>query len=63
MSSEGEFQTASKEGVDYFKEKTGLSLHEQYMKYHPQVLSRFQDELERCGEENGKQIQTLVNSG
>jgi N-dimethylarginine dimethylaminohydrolase len=47
MSSEGEFQTASKEGVDYFKDQTGLSLHEQYMMYHPQILSNFQDELEK----------------
>jgi N-dimethylarginine dimethylaminohydrolase len=32
---------------DEFKENTGLSLHEQYMKYHPQVLSEFEDEMPR----------------
>jgi len=32
---------------DEFKEKTGLSLDEQYMKYHPQVLSEFEDEMEK----------------
>jgi N-dimethylarginine dimethylaminohydrolase len=32
---------------DEFKEKTGLSLDEQYMKHHPQVLSKFEDEMEK----------------
>lgn len=30
---------------DPFKENTGLSLHEQYMKHHPQVLSNFEEEM------------------
>ncbi len=47
MASEGEFQTESEEEVDLFKENTGLSLHEQYMKFHPQVLSDFGEELEK----------------
>jgi len=45
--SEGEFQTTTGEERDHFKENTGLSLHEQYMKFHPQVLSNFEDEMER----------------
>ncbi|MFB0558521.1 MAG: hypothetical protein ACETVY_05325 [Candidatus Bathyarchaeia archaeon] len=47
MASEGEFQTESGEEEDLFKKDTGLSLHEQYMKHHPQVLSDYSDELER----------------
>ena len=31
--------------VDMFKENTGLSLHEQYMRHHPQVLSEFEEEM------------------
>ena len=31
--------------VDMFKENTGLSLHEQYVKHHPQVLSGFEEEM------------------
>ncbi len=30
---------------DPFKENTGLNLHEQYMKYHPQILSNFEGEM------------------
>lgn len=30
-----------------FKEKAGDPLHDQYMKYHPQVLSQFEDEMEK----------------
>lgn len=33
------------EQKDPFKESTGLSLHEQYIKHHPQVLSNFEDEM------------------
>jgi len=47
MASEGEFQTEGKEEIDCFKINTGLSLHEQYMKYHPQVLSDFGKEMEK----------------
>ena len=47
MASEGEFQTESGDEEDRFKEGTGQSLHEQYMKYHPQVLSDFGDEMEK----------------
>ncbi len=45
--SEGEFQATTGEERDHFKENTGLSLHEQYMKFHPQVLSDFEDEMEK----------------
>lgn len=31
--------------MDPFKENTGLNLHEQYMKYHPQILSDFEEEM------------------
>ena len=31
--------------IDEFKEKTGMTLHEQYMKHHPQILSEFEDEM------------------
>ncbi len=31
--------------IDLFKKNTGLDLHQQYMKYHPQVLSEFEEEL------------------
>ncbi|HUS78887.1 MAG TPA: hypothetical protein VM050_09530 [Patescibacteria group bacterium] len=47
MSSEGEFQTDSSDEVDSFKKSTGLDLHEQYMKFHPQVLSDFGEEMEK----------------
>jgi N-dimethylarginine dimethylaminohydrolase len=47
MASEGEFQTEGQEEIDCFKINTGLSLHEQYMKYHPQVLSDFGKEIEK----------------
>ncbi len=47
MVSEGEFQTSGVGPEDHFKEKTGLSLREQYLKYHPQVLSDFEDEMEQ----------------
>ena len=30
---------------DEFKKNTGLDLHEQYMKYHPQELTEFEDEM------------------
>ena len=30
---------------DEFKNNTGLNLHEQYMKYHPQELTEFEDEM------------------
>jgi N-dimethylarginine dimethylaminohydrolase len=33
--------------IDEYKEKTGMTLHEQYMKYHPQILSEFEDEMPR----------------
>ena len=46
MASEGEFQAASGGTEDHFKEKTGLTLREQYLKYHPQVLSDFEKEME-----------------
>jgi hypothetical protein len=47
MVSEGEFQTSGVGPEDHFKEKTGLPLREQYLKYHPQVLSDFEDEMEQ----------------
>ncbi|UCH58108.1 MAG: hypothetical protein JSV18_04235 [Candidatus Bathyarchaeota archaeon] len=47
MSSEGEFQAASGGPEEFFKKATGLSLREQYMKHHPQVLSDFEEEMER----------------
>ena len=31
---------------DYYKEKTGETLDEIYQKYHPQVLSDFEQEME-----------------
>ena len=31
--------------VDLFKKNTGLDLDEQYMKYHPQILSEFEEEM------------------
>ena len=43
--SEGEFQAEYDYDKDYFKEKTGLSLREQYHKLHPQVLSCFEDDM------------------
>ena len=45
--SEGEFQAEIDIDKDYFKEKTGLSLREQYHALHPQVLSGFEDDMER----------------
>ena len=45
--SEGEFQATTGEVKDHFKENTGLSLHEQYMEHHPQILSNFEDEMEK----------------
>ena len=30
---------------EYFKEVTGESLHEIYLKYHPQILADFEDEM------------------
>ena len=47
MVSEGEFQTSGVGPEDHFKEKTGLTLREQYLKYHPQVLSDFEDEIQQ----------------
>ena len=43
--SEGEFQAEMAVDDDSFKKNTGLSLREQYLKYHPQVLSDFGDEM------------------
>jgi N-dimethylarginine dimethylaminohydrolase len=43
--SEGEFQAEIDYDKDYFKEKTGLSLREQYHRLHPQVLSSFEDDM------------------
>ena len=43
--SEGEFQAEIDYDKDYFKEKTGLSLREQYHRLHPQVLSCFGDDM------------------
>ena len=45
--SEGEFQAEMAVDDDQFKKNTGLSLREQYLKYHPQVLSNFGDEMEK----------------
>ncbi|TRO51356.1 hypothetical protein E2P71_09215 [Candidatus Bathyarchaeota archaeon] len=45
--SEGEFQAEMWADEDQFKANTGLSLREQYLKYHPQVLSNFGDEMEK----------------
>lgn len=44
--SEGEFQAEMALDDDNFKKNTGLSLREQYLMYHPQVLSNFGDEME-----------------
>lgn len=35
------------EAEDLFRKKTGLTLNEQYLKYHPQILSNFEDEIEK----------------
>jgi N-dimethylarginine dimethylaminohydrolase len=43
--SEGEFQAEIDVDKDYFKEKTGLSLREQYHSLHPQVLTGFEDDM------------------
>ncbi len=43
--SEGEFQAEIDVDKDYFKEKTGLSLREQYHRLHPQVLIGFEDDM------------------
>ncbi len=45
--SEGEFQAEMALDDDSFKKNTGLSLREQYLKYHPQVLIDFGDEIEK----------------
>jgi N-dimethylarginine dimethylaminohydrolase len=45
--SEGEFQAEIGVDDDYFKKNTGLSLREQYIQYHPQVFSNFEEELEK----------------
>ena len=45
--SEGEFQAEMAVDDDLFKKNTGLSLREQYLKYHPQVLSNFGEEMEK----------------
>jgi len=44
--SEGEFQAEVSVDEDYFKERTGLSLREQYVKHHPQVLSGLENDME-----------------
>ena len=36
---------AERDKPDYFKEETDLTLHQQYIKHHPQVLSNFEDEM------------------
>ncbi|MFW6109757.1 MAG: hypothetical protein ACOC6N_04835, partial [archaeon] len=45
--SEGEFQAEMAVDDDRFKQNTGLSLREQYLKYHPQILSKFEDEMDK----------------
>jgi N-dimethylarginine dimethylaminohydrolase len=45
--SEGEFQAEMAIDDDNFKKNTGLSLREQYLKFHPQILSNFRDEMEK----------------
>ncbi|MFB0543158.1 MAG: hypothetical protein ACETVR_00095, partial [Candidatus Bathyarchaeia archaeon] len=32
---------------DYFKKGTGESLHEMYQKYHPQISTTFEEEVEK----------------
>ncbi len=44
--SEGEFQAEVDLDDDLFKKNTGLSLREQYLKYHPQVLTSFEEDME-----------------
>jgi len=39
---------------DEFKKNTGLDLHEQYMKYHPQELTEFETRCPSTGERNGR---------
>ena len=58
--SEGEFQAEVGADEDYFKEKTGLSLREQYMKHHPQVYSHFEDEMPKIW---GKKWKANTNVG
>ena len=58
--SEGEFQAEMAVDDDSFKKNTGLSLREQYLKYHPQVLSDFGDEMESVW---GKKWKANTNVG
>jgi len=58
--SEGEFQAEMAVDDDSFKKNTGLSLREQYLKYHPQVLSNFGDEMEKVW---GKKWKANTNVG
>ena len=45
--------------VDEFKEKTGMTLHEQYMKHHPQILSDFEEEMPKVWGKNWKSNTTI----
>lgn len=45
--SESEFQAEISVDEDRFKKNTGLSLREQYIKYHPQLTNSFEDDLEK----------------
>ncbi len=58
--SEGEFQAEMAVDDDSFKKNTGLSLREQYLKYHPQVLIDFGDEIEKVW---GKKWKANTNVG
>jgi N-dimethylarginine dimethylaminohydrolase len=58
--SEGEFQADMAIDDDNFKKNTGLSLREQYLKFHPQVLSDFEDEMEKLW---GKKWKANTNVG
>ncbi len=58
--SEGEFQAEMAVDDDSFKKNTGLSLREQYLKYHPQVLSDFGDEMDKVW---GKKWKANTNVG
>ena len=58
--SEGEFQAEMAVDEDQFKKNTGLSLREQYLKYHPQVLGNFEDEMEKIW---GKKWKANTNVG
>ncbi len=58
--SEGEFQAETSVDNDSFKKNTGLSLREQYLKYHPQILSDFGEEMKKVW---GREWKSNTNVG